>query len=65
MDNINEIQAHMKTIQLTQNQVDKIYINIKNYVKNQTGVIWLSHLTKEQEEEFELELKIIKMFSEL
>lgn len=64
MDNINEIQTQMK-IELTQQQIDRLYFNLKDYVKTLAEVDRLTELTQTQQELFKIELELIKKFSKL
>ena len=61
MDNINEIQTQMK-IELTQQQIDKIYFTLVDYVKIQTNVDRLYNMTTTQQEMYKTELEIINKF---
>ena len=65
MDNINEIQTQMKTIKLTQKQIDKIYFTFVDYVKRENDVDRLYNLSPDQEKEYETELEIINKFVKL
>jgi len=62
MDNINEIQTQMKTIKLTQQQIDKIYFTLVDYVKTKNNVDRLYELSREQDKEYKTELEIINKF---
>ena len=64
MDNINEIQTQMK-VELTQNQIDLLYFNLKYYVKTLADVDKLNELTTQQEQMYKTELELIKKFSKL
>ena len=61
MDNINEIQTQMK-IELTQQQIDKIYLTLVDYVKIQTNVDRLYNMSTTQQEMYKTELEIINKF---
>jgi predicted nucleotide-binding protein (sugar kinase/HSP70/actin superfamily) len=65
MDNINEIQTQMKTIQLTQQQIDRLYFSLKDYIKTIADIDKLSDLTSTEREIFRIELELIEKFSEL
>lgn len=65
MDNINEIQTQMKTIQLTQQQIDRLYFNLRDYVKVLADIDRLTELTSSQQELFKIELELIEKFSKL
>ena len=62
MDNINEIQTQMKTIKLTQQQIDKIYFTLVDYVKSKNNVDRLYELSPDQDKEYKTELEIINKF---
>ena len=55
----------MKNVQLTQKQIDRMYFNLKDYVKALAEVEKLSELNIVQQQEFEIELNLIKKFSKL
>ena len=52
-------------VNLTQNEIDKIYFSLKDYVKMSCNVDYLNELNEFEKEEFKIELEIIKNFSEL
>ena len=52
-------------VNLTQNEIDKIYFTLKDYVKMLNDVDYLNELNEFQKEEFKTELEIIKNFSKL
>jgi len=52
-------------IELTQQQIDKLYFNLVDYVKIQTDVDRLHNLNITQQEMFKTELELIKKFSKL
>ena len=52
-------------VNLTQNEIDKIYFTLKDHVKMLNAVDYLNELNEFQKEEFKIELEIIKNFSEL
>jgi hypothetical protein len=64
MDNINEIQTQMK-VELTQQQIDRLYFNLRDYVKSLADVDRLTELTRSQQEIFKIELELINKFSKL
>ena len=64
MDNINEIQTQMK-VELTQQQIDRMYFDLRDYVKSLADVDRLTELTRSQQEIFKIELELIKKFSQL
>ena len=55
----------MKTIQLTPEQIDKIYFTLVDYVKRQNDVDRLYELSPDQEKEYKTELEIINKFARL
>ena len=65
MDNINVKQTQMKTIQLTQQQIDRLYFSLKDYVKTSADVDRLNDLTPSQKEIYRNELEIILQMSKL
>jgi hypothetical protein len=65
MDNINEIQTQMKTIKLTQQQIDRLYFNLKDYVKTLADVDRLTELTEQDKTMLHTELELIEKFSKL
>jgi hypothetical protein len=52
-------------IELTQQQIDRLYFNLKDYVKTLAEVDRLTELTQTQQELFKIELELIKKFSKL
>lgn len=52
-------------IELTQQQIDRLYFDLLDYVKTLADVDKLSELTRSQLEIFEIELELIKKFSEI
>ena len=65
MDNINEIQTQMKAIKLTQNEIDKIYFALVDYIKIQNNVDRLYNMTTTQQEMYKTELELINKFVKL
>ena len=55
----------MKTIQLTQQQIDWLYFSLKDYVKTSADVDRLNDLTPSQKEIYKNELEIILQMSKL
>ena len=53
------------TIELQQKEIDIIYFTIKQYVKNNCDVDYLSEMTNDQNNDWTNELKLIKKFSKL
>lgn len=64
MDNINEIQTQMK-IELTQNEIDKIYFTLVDYIKIENDVDRLHDMNITQQVMYKTELELIKKFSKL
>jgi len=52
-------------VELTQQQIDKIYFTLVDYVKTQNYVDRLYKLSSDQKEEYKTELEIIEKFSKL
>ena len=52
-------------VELTQQQIDRLYFNLKDYVKTLAEVDRLTELTQTQQELFKIELELIKKFSKL
>ncbi len=52
-------------IELTHQQIDKLYFNLVDYVKTQNDVDRLNDLNITQQEIFKTELDLIKKFSKL
>ena len=52
-------------VELTQKEIDRLYFNLKDYVKILADVDKLSELTKSQVEILKIELKLIEKFSKL
>jgi hypothetical protein len=52
-------------VELTQQQIDRLYFNLKDYVKTLADVDRLTELTQTQQELFKIELELIKKFSKL
>jgi len=52
----------MRTIKLTQKQIDKIYFTFVEYVKTKNNVDKLYNLSPDQEKGYETELEIINKF---
>jgi len=55
----------MKNVQLTQQQIDRMYFDLRDYVKSLADVDRLTELNIVQQQEFEIELELIKKFSQL
>lgn len=52
-------------VELTQQQIDRLYFNLKDYVKTLADVDKLSELTQTQQELFKIELELINKFVKL
>jgi len=52
-------------VELTQKEIDRIYFNLKDYVKISNNVDKLNELNISQQEMYKIELELIKMFSKL
>lgn len=52
-------------IELTQKEIDRIYFNLKDYVKISNDVDKLNELNISQQEMYKIELELIKKFSKL
>ena len=65
----NTMEQHLvdtyKQVELTQQQIDKIYFTLVDYVKTQNYVDRLYKLSPDQKEEYKTELEIINKFVEL
>ena len=55
----------MKNVQLTQQQIDRLYFNLKDYVKTLADVDSLNQLTEQDKTMLQTELELIKKFSKL
>lgn len=53
------------TIELQQKEIDLMYFTVKQYVKNNCNVDYLSEMTNDQNDEWINELKLIKKLSKL
>ena len=52
-------------VELTQKEIDRIYFNLKDYVKISNDVDKLNELNISQQEMYKIELELIKKFSKL
>ena len=52
-------------VELTQQQIDRLYFDLRDYVKTLADVDKLSELTRSQLEIFKIELELIKKFSKI
>ena len=54
-----------KQVELTQQQIDRLYFDLRDYVKTIADVDRLGELTPSQKEIFKIELELIQKFSKL
>ena len=52
-------------VELTQKEIDRLYFDLKDYVKVLYNIDTLNELTENQKEESKIELNLIKKFSKL
>ena len=52
-------------VELTQKEIDRLYFNLKDYVKVLYNVDRLNELTENEKEESKIELNLIEKFSKL
>ena len=52
-------------VELTQREIDRLYFDLKDYVKVLYNVDRLNELTENEKEECKLELNLIEKFSKL
>ena len=52
-------------VELTQKEIDRLYFDLKDYVKVLYNVDRLNELTENEKEECKIELNLIKKFSKL
>ena len=52
-------------VELTQREIDRLYFDLKDYVKVLYNVDRLNELTQDQKEECKIELDLIEKFSKL
>ncbi len=52
-------------IELTQKEIDNIYFTIKQYVKNNCDVDYLSEMSNDQNSDWKNELELIEKFSKI
>jgi len=52
-------------VELTQKEIDRLYFDLKNYIKVLFNVDKLNELTQDQKEECKIELELIEKFSKL
>ena len=61
---INLEDKNMK-VELTQKEIDRLYFDLKDYVKVLYNVDRLNELTENEKEECKIELNLIEKFSKL
>jgi len=61
---INLEDKNMK-VELTQREIDRLYFDLKDYVKVLYNVDRLNELTENEKEECKIELNLIEKFSKL
>ena len=65
----NTMKQHLvdtyKQVELTQQQIDRLYFDLRDYVKTIADVDRLGELTPSQKEIFKIELELIQKFSKL
>lgn len=52
-------------VELTQREIDRLYFDLKDYVKTLYNVDRLNELSENEKEECKIELELIKKFSKL
>ena len=52
-------------VELTKKEIDRLYFDLKNYVKTLYNVDKLNELSESDKEECKIELELIKKFSKL
>lgn len=52
-------------VELTQKEIDRLYFDLKDYIKTLYYVDRLNDLTEDQKNECKIELELIKKFSKL
>jgi len=64
---LNKIKTKNKNmkIELTQKEIDRLYFDLKDYVKVLYNVDRLNELTENEKEESKIELNLIEKFSKL
>jgi len=55
----------MKTIKLTQQQIDRLYFTLVDYIKTKNNVDRLYELSPDQDKAYKTELEIINKFARL
>jgi len=59
------IKTNTMKVELTQQQIDRLYFDLRDYVKKLANVDRLTRLTELQKEIFKIELELIDKFSKL
>jgi len=62
---IETYQNALIPLLLTQKEIDRLYFDLKDYVKTLNNVDKLSELNISQQQSFETELNLIKKFAKL
>ena len=52
-------------VELTQKEIDRLYFDLRDYVKTLADIDRLTELTRSQQEIFKIELELINKFSKL
>ena len=52
-------------VQLTDNEIDRIYFALVDYVKYKCDVDYLLHLTEDNKQKYKTELELIKKFKDI
>ena len=59
------IKNYNMKVELTQKEIDRLYFDLKDYVKTLYNVDRLNELTESNKEECKIELELINKFSKL
>lgn len=52
-------------VQLTNNEIDRLYFALVDYVKDKCDVDYLLHLTEDNKQKYKTELELIKKFKDI
>ena len=52
-------------VQLTNNEIDRLYFDLVDYVKDKCDVDYLFDLTEDNKQEYKTELELIKKFQDI
>ena len=52
-------------VQLTNNEIDRLYFALVDHVKDKCNVDYLLHLTEDNKQEYKTELELIKKFKDI